>query len=181
MGGFLPRCSLPSLSLYLSLSVALILALVLARFMLVTAGAWARVPLIFLAHGANRTSIFKKKPSMRPKLLEFPGRLCFGCLKMLARILGLGRLTMLKFPGCLCFMRSNGFVLPCLVLDRRLQKHHSTSEPHNNGSDRTSSQPRSHKMASRKLHFVKSNSPTLIFRNLLRKKFVVFSKIIISK
>ena len=50
-------------SLSLSLSVALVLALALARFVPVTEGAWARVPPNLLAHGANRTGIFKTKPS----------------------------------------------------------------------------------------------------------------------
>ena len=58
---------------------------------------------------------------------------------------------------------SNGFVLPGLVLERQprglhhvcatLQNQHSTSEPHNNGSDRTSSQPRARKATPRKLRF----------------------------
>ena len=44
-----------------------------------------------------------------------------------------------------------------------LQNHHSTSEPHNNRSNRTSSQPRASKITSRNYVFVKIVPQKLFF------------------
>ena len=117
VGVFPPRCSLPSffslflslslslslspsLSLSLSLSVAFVLALALARFVPVTEGAWAHVPSIFLAHGANRTSIFKKKPSCGHIGVSLACVLC--CVWIVSGVVCFRHLRMLEFPGHLC-------------------------------------------------------------------------------
>ena len=134
VGVFPPRCSLLFFWFFfffsLYLSVALVFDLALARFVPVTEGTWARVPPIFLAHGANRTGIKKKKRLVGA--LEFSWFVLCVVFGLFPEVCALDASECWNFQD-ICASGAVSRIFLCLQRFRKMLKISGSDEPKNVG------------------------------------------------